>query len=270
MSLAYSSNALLISSVRNPCPLPIRLRFADWAVAARVASLRGSTGSAVGPVLQVRPVRSSLQSPTAPRSPVLPTRNPAPARRQHHGVSLPVIRHEQVTPSLGGGEQLDDFGRDAFGKIHLIRRYSVQTIKARLKNVTSGIVAEYRTAIRTPIQYASPPMHPPNSSNRYCGNGANGVQQQCEYQIAGTDILPKESFLAVGSAASGISTLRRRPSPAATSFVSMLYSHRSCRRQKHGRQRYTQAECDEPVHRNSPVAKIGDGQYGRGNDRKQI
>ena len=148
---------------------------------------------------------------------------PLPLAGTHHGVSLPVIRHEQVTPSLGGGEQLDDFGRDAFGKIHLIRRYSVQTIKARLKNVTSGIVAEYRTVIRTPIQYANPPMHPPNSSNRYCGNGANGVSSNANTRSPEPTYCRKRF---PGRRQRSFRYIHTPPKtqPSSNVFVSMLYS----------------------------------------------
>lgn len=117
---------------------------------------------------------------------------PLPLAGTHHGVSLPVIRHEQVTPSLGGGEQLDDFGRDAFGKIHLIRRYSVQTIKARLKNVTSGIGCRIPHGYPNPNPVCQSAHASPQQQQQILRQRSERCQQQCEYQIAGTDILPEE------------------------------------------------------------------------------
>ena len=35
-----------------------------------------------------------------------------------HGAVLAVVGHEPVIPCLGRREQLDDFGRDAFGQVH--------------------------------------------------------------------------------------------------------------------------------------------------------
>ena len=112
-------------------------------------------------------------------------------------------------------------------------------------------------------------MHPPNSSNRYCGNGANGVSSNANTRSPEPTYCRKRF---PGRRQRSFRYIHTPPKtqPSSNVFVSMLYSIVPADDKNTDGSGTHKPNATSQLHRNSPVAKIGDGQYGRGNDRKQI
>ena len=79
----------------------------------------GSSGSAAGSFRPAQPARYCTRNPDSTSiscDTEASSRFPLPGAQ--HGTVLTGVRHEPVTPCLGGGKQLHDLGRYALGKGH--------------------------------------------------------------------------------------------------------------------------------------------------------
>jgi len=99
--------------------------------------------------------------------------------------------------------------------------------------------------------------------------GEKGRQQQDEPHVPRTDIAAER--------ACPIAVSQSQVEPYATEHPAQqqdvrqhVMQYRPHRRQECGCQQDARAECDEPTDQNAPVTEIGQGEYGRRNDRSQI